>query len=135
MHFIEKLPYYLDSEAQGNGELLYLWYINCTTYFMKHLYLVILILFVATGYAQDSKPNGDIEGFKLYPNPVTTGKVYIQTKADAPKKVFIFDVLGTKVLQTTILGSELNVADLGAGVYVLRVFEKDKVATRKLIIK
>lgn len=102
---------------------------------MKHLYLVILILLVATSYAQDSKPNGDIEGFKLYPNPVTTGKVYIQTKADAPKKVFIFDVLGTEVLQTTILGSELNVADLGAGVYVLRVFEKNKVATRKLIIK
>jgi len=102
---------------------------------MKQLYLVIFFLFVATSYGQDSKPNGDIEGFKIYPNPVTTGKVYIQTKADAPKKVFIFDILGTKVLQTTILGSELNVSDLDAGVYVLRVFEKDKVATRKLIIK
>ncbi len=102
---------------------------------MKHLYLLIFLLFITVGYGQDPKPNGDIAGFKLYPNPVTTGKVYIQTKADAPKKVFIFDVLGTQVLQTTILGSELNVSDLDAGVYVLRVFEKDKVATRKLIIK
>jgi len=102
---------------------------------MKQLYLVIFFLFIAASYGQDSKPNSDIEGFKLYPNPVTTGKVYIQTAADAPKKVLIFDVLGTQVLQTTILGSELNVSDLDAGVYVLRVFEKDKVATRKLIIK
>ncbi|WP_273568265.1 T9SS type A sorting domain-containing protein [Maribacter halichondriae] len=102
---------------------------------MKHLYLVIFFLFIAASYGQDSKPNSDIDGFKLYPNPVTTGKVYIQTAADAPKKVLIFDVLGTQVLETTILGSELNVSDLDAGVYVLRVFEKDKVATRKLIIK
>ncbi len=102
---------------------------------MKQLYLVIFFLFIAASYGQDSKPNSDIDGFKLYPNPVTTGKVYIQTTADAPKKVLIFDVLGTQVLQTTILGSELNVSDLDAGIYVLRVFEKDKVATRKLIIK
>ena len=102
---------------------------------MKHLYLVICLLFIAVGYGQDSKPNSDIEGFKLYPNPVTTGKVYIQTTANAPKKILIFDVLGTQVLQTTILGSELNVADLDAGVYVLRVFERNQVATRKLIVK
>jgi len=47
----------------------------------------------------------------------------------------IFDVLGTQVLRTTILGKEINVSNLDKGVYILRVFEKDKVATRKLIIK
>ena len=47
----------------------------------------------------------------------------------------IFDVLGTLVIETTILGKELNLTDLDAGVYVLRVFEKNKVATRKLIVK
>ncbi len=33
------------------------------------------------------------------------------------------------LLETKILGSELNLSDLDAGVYLLRVFEKDKVAT------
>lgn len=100
---------------------------------MKHLYLVFFLLFISISYSQ--KANGDIDGFTLYPNPVTQGKVYINTTENAPKKILIFDVLGTKVLQTTLLGNELNLSDLDAGVYVLRVFERNKVATRKLIVK
>lgn len=102
---------------------------------MKHLYILLFFLFVSVSYGQDTKANGDIEGFKLYPNPVTNGKVYISTKEDAPKKILIFDVLGTKVLETTLVGQELNISELDAGVYVLRVFEKDRLATRKLIVK
>lgn len=102
---------------------------------MKHLYLIAFFLFVSFSYAQNSGAKGDIDGFKLYPNPVTNGKVYISTDENAAKKILIFDVLGTQVLETTILGLELNLSDLDAGVYVLRVYEKDKVATRKLIIK
>ena len=102
---------------------------------MKHLYILLFFLFVSVSYGQDTKANGDIEGFKLYPNPVINGKVYISTKEDAPKKILIFDVLGTKVLETTLVGQELNISELDAGVYVLRVFEKDRLATRKLIVK
>ncbi len=102
---------------------------------MKQLYLVISFLFISIAYGQDAKSGGDIDGFKLYPNPVTNGKIYINTTEKAPKKILIFDVLGIQVLETTILGTELNLSDLDAGVYVLRVFEKDKVATRKLIVK
>jgi len=103
---------------------------------MKHFYLLAFFFVFMVGVAQERKnTSGDIDGFNLYPNPVTNGKVYIETTANAPKKVLIFDVLGTQVMQTTILGKELNLGDLDTGVYVLRVYEKDKVATRKLIIK
>ena len=102
---------------------------------MKHFYLIVSFLFITFASAQDSKVSGDIDGFTLYPNPVTDGKVFINTAANGPKKILIFDVLGTQVLQTTIFGAELSLSDLDAGVYVLRVFEKDKVATRKLIVK
>ena len=102
---------------------------------MKHLYLLFFFLFVSVCYGQNDNANRDIDGFKLYPNPVTNGKVYINTSQNAPKQIFIFDVLGTQVLKTTILGSELNLSDLDAGVYVLRVYVQNKVATRKLIIK
>ncbi|MBT8280825.1 MAG: T9SS type A sorting domain-containing protein [Muriicola sp.] len=103
---------------------------------MKHFYLLAFLLVFSAGLAQDKPSNpGEISGFKLYPNPVTNGKVFIQTKANAPKKILIFDVLGTRVIETTILGNELNLSNLDSGIYVLRVQEKDKVATRKLIIK
>jgi len=38
------------------------------------------------GFAQN-QTKGDIEGFKLYPNPVTNGKIFISTKQNAPKKI------------------------------------------------
>ena len=102
---------------------------------MKQIYLVLFFLVCFLGTAQEGKTSTDIEGFKLYPNPTINGKVYIDTALDAPKQIHIFDVLGTQVLQTTILGNELNVSNLDKGVYILRVFEREKVATRKLVIK
>ena len=102
---------------------------------MKHLYLLVCLLFMNFAAAQGVANKGDIDGFKLYPNPATNGKVYISTTANAPKKILIFDVLGTQVLQTTILGTELDLSKLDAGVYLLRVIENNKVATRKLILK
>lgn len=101
---------------------------------MKKLYFVFLFFISSLAFAQDGA-NGDIEGFSLYPNPVTEGRVFITTLQNAPKTILVFDVFGTQVLQTTILGKELDLSDLGTGVYVLRVVEKDKTATRKLIVK
>ncbi|GMN09853.1 T9SS type A sorting domain-containing protein [Croceitalea sp. MTPC9] len=101
---------------------------------MKQLYLVLFFLVCSFGFSQN-QTKGDIEGFKLYPNPVTNGKIFISTAQNAPKQIHVFDVLGTKVLETTILGKELNLSNLDKGVYILRVLEKDKMATRKLVIK
>lgn len=102
---------------------------------MKHFYLVVTLLFFSFSYAQDGTGNGEIEGFKLYPNPVTDGKVYISTLEMTPKQIAIYDVLGTEVLNTKISGTELLLNELGAGVYVLRVYQNNKVATRKLIVR
>lgn len=102
---------------------------------MKHLYLIIFFLFISFSYGQNAQSKGDIDDFSMYPNPVTTGKVYISTSQNAPKEILIYDVFGTLILQTKIIGKELNLSELVSGVYVIRVIEKDKVATRKLIIK
>ena len=102
---------------------------------MKHFYLVVAFFCFAFSYGQRMPSGGEIEGLKLYPNPVTEGKVYIDTNENAPKQVSIYDVLGTQVLQSQVSGNELMLADLDAGVYVLRVYQNNKMATRKLIIK
>lgn len=102
---------------------------------MKHLYFVIAFLCFSFSYGQVGQTSGDIDGFKLYPNPVTDGKVFISTSDDAPKQIAIYDVLGMQVLETKISGTELLLNNLDAGVYVLRVYQNNNVATRKLIVK
>ncbi|NKI31593.1 T9SS type A sorting domain-containing protein [Croceivirga thetidis] len=102
---------------------------------MKQIYLVLLFFVCAFGFSQNNPTEADIEGLRLYPNPTTTDKIFISTSQNAPKKIVIFDVLGTKVMETTIIGKELNLSNLVKGVYILQVIEKDKMATRKLILK
>ena len=76
-----------------------------------------------------------IEGLSLYPNPVSNGKVYISSKNDLNKDIIIFDVLGKKVLQTTLTSKELGISNLSPGVYIIKINEGDATSTRKLIVK
>ena len=99
------------------------------------------IFFTISATAQDSKQlpktqnDTSIEGLNLYPNPVTNGKVYITSKKDLEKEIIIFDVLGKKVLQTTISTKELNVSNLSPGVYIIKITEEEATSSRKLIIQ
>lgn len=102
---------------------------------MKKLYFAFLFLTCIFAFAQQQPSTGDIEGLKIYPNPATGGKVFISTPQNAPKKILIFDVLGTQILETSLLGNELSLYNVDPGIYVIRIFEKDKMATRKLIVK
>jgi hypothetical protein len=76
-----------------------------------------------------------IKGFNLYPNPVTNGRLFINTLSNSEKKIQIFDVLGKKVLSTNLKGREINVSKLQSGVYIIKIIEEGKTATRKLVIK
>lgn len=106
-----------------------------------YITLLLAIFFTITAAAQDSKQqpkaqdNASIEGLNLYPNPVTNGKVYITSKNDLEKEIIIFDVLGKKVLQTTISTKELNVSNLSPGVYIIKIIEENATSSRKLIIR
>lgn len=109
----------------------------------NYLHIICLLGFFYSfgALAQDGKQNlktqetSIIEGLNLYPNPVSNGKVYISTKNDSDKNIIIFDVLGKKVLQTTMTSKELNVAALFPGVYIIKISEDQTTATRKLIVK
>jgi hypothetical protein len=86
--------------------------------------------------AQDNKPQPVvIEGLSFYPNPVSNGKIYITSKSSLDKDIIIFDVLGKKVLQTTLNTKELNISSLSPGVYIIKIKEGEATATRKLIVK
>jgi hypothetical protein len=76
-----------------------------------------------------------IAGLDIYPNPVTNGVLNINTTANDAKNVVIVDILGKQVVNTTISGSTVNVANLKNGVYIVKITENGKTATRKLVIR
>ncbi|MDI9256437.1 MULTISPECIES: T9SS type A sorting domain-containing protein [Flavobacterium] len=101
----------------------------------KNYFFTILcsLLFASVAMAQDVKQQGETLGF--YPNPVTNGKIYITSKTAVDKEILIFDVLGKKVLQTTLSSKELNISSIPPGVYIIKITEGDTTATRKLIVR
>ena len=109
----------------------------------NYFYIATLLVFFFTLSlsAQESKQqsklqeSASIEGLNLYPNPVSNGKVYITSKNDLDKDIIIFDVLGKKVLQTTLSSRELGISSLSPGVYIIKINEGEATATRKLIVK
>ena len=92
----------------------------------KYFYIIIIVCLFSLGtYAQENRQQSVIDGLSFYPNPVSTGKIYITSKSSMDKEVMIFDVLGKKVLQATISSKELNIATLSPGVYIIK-FAKAK---------
>lgn len=85
------------------------------------------------GYTLGVKQNA-ISGLKVYPNPVVDGTLYINTTANATKEVAIYDVLGKQVIKTTT-DNTVNVSNLKGGVYIVKITEEGKTATRKLVIR
>jgi hypothetical protein len=79
--------------------------------------------------------SNDIAGLNIYPNPVTNGTLFINTDANAERNATVFDVLGKQVLKVTTSNNAINVANLNAGVYIVKVTEEGKTATRKLVIR
>ena len=109
----------------------------------NYFYIATLLVFLFTLSlsAQETKQQSklqettSIEGLNLYPNPVSNGKIYITSKNDSDKEIIIFDVLGKKVLQTTLSSRELGISNLTPGVYIIKINEGDATATRKLIVR
>ena len=108
----------------------------------KNYVLIPLLIFALMSIlqieAQSSIQNSEstsIEGLIIYPNPVNHGKLYITTKQNLTKEIEIFNVLGKRIYSTTLLGKELNVSKLHAGVYILKISENNVSTTRKLVVK
>ena len=78
----------------------------------------------------------DITGFSLYPNPVKGGKVFISSANNyAERSIAVFDVLGKQVVSQNGTQNSIDVSHLNKGVYIIKVAEDGKVATRKLVIE
>jgi hypothetical protein len=91
--------------------------------------------FASVTPANLSVKQNDIAGLSIYPNPVTNGTLNINSDANAERNVVLFDVLGKQVLKVTTSNASINVSKLNAGVYIVKITEEGKTATRKLVIQ
>jgi hypothetical protein len=71
----------------------------------------------------------------MYPNPLSGNTLYLTSTANAAMSIEIYDLLGKEVLKANVTNNAVNVSMLTAGVYVVKVTEEGKTATRKLVIQ
>jgi len=75
----------------------------------------------------------NIDGLNIFPNPAND-VLNITSNSTLEKNVQLFDLTGKKVLDVTTV-SKINVSTLKAGIYVAKINEAGKTATRKVVIK
>lgn len=77
----------------------------------------------------------EIEGLKVYPNPVSNGVLHVESNLNTERTISLFDVLGKQVLSTTTSNNTINVTALNSGVYIVKITEGGNTATRKVVIR
>lgn len=92
---------------------------------------------VAPSPATASNRDETIEGFATYPNPVENKRFTITTNSISEKKVQIYNVLGRQVFATQFSSNDklIDISTLSNGIYILKVQEGSKVATKKLVVR
>lgn len=112
---------------------------------MKHLYIFIFTIIVlmlstspANAQVSEETPSKElsIKNLSIYPNPAPAGqKVFIVTPSNDVKEIEIFNALGKRTLSVKMGGNEFDTSSLDPGIYILKIKEGNRTATRKLVIQ
>jgi len=114
----------------------------------KHYVLFFFFLITVSAFSQERdsiqepvkenspvSKSAEIEGFRMYPNPITGGILNILTQNNGIKRIQIYDILGKQVYARHVRDRQVDLSSLQSGVYILKVTENTKTTTRKLVIK
>ena len=83
-----------------------------------------------------STPSFDaITGLKVYPNPVNNGILNITSANLVEKTVAIYDVMGKQVFAGTTINNVVSISTLNSGIYMVKITEEGKTATRKIVVE
>ena len=99
--------------------------------------LLLTLSFGVFSFGQSMPKGKSIAGFSLYPNPVSNGYLTVKTASVSEKVVLIYSVIGKQVFTQKFDGNSnvLDISSIGTGIYIMKVIEGDKVATKKLVIR
>ena len=73
--------------------------------------------------------------FEMYPNPTNSGFVTIKSNQMGAVQAQVFDLLGKEVINTAVNNERMDVSNLNAGVYVVKLTQNKNTTTKKLIIQ
>jgi hypothetical protein len=73
--------------------------------------------------------------FEMYPNPTNSGFVTIKSNQMGAVQAQVFDLLGKEVINTTVNNERMDVSNLNAGVYVVKLTQNKNTTTKKLIVQ
>ncbi|MCH9660709.1 MAG: T9SS type A sorting domain-containing protein [Bacteroidetes bacterium] len=72
--------------------------------------------------------------FNLFPNPAQN-EINIVSQEAGEKVVTVYDILGKQVINTTLQGQILDIAQLTSGIYIVKVAQGNAIATKRLVVK
>lgn len=72
--------------------------------------------------------------FTIYPNPAK-GELYIGEIAESPKSIEIIDVMGRTAAFYQYFENRIDISDLPAGIYIVKVKFADRIESKKIIKK
>lgn len=72
---------------------------------------------------------------KIYPNPVSNGKFYIDSNTNLEKDVTIYNTLGQQVQKSKASNEGIDVSYLGKGTYFVKITGEGISVTKKLVIQ
>ncbi len=95
---------------------------------------------IGTSYAEVtpltlSDNDFNLEQLSMYPNPTDTGMVTITSPNNDPMNVQVFDILGKQVKNENLSNNTLNVSELRAGIYIVKITQNNASTTKKLVIR
>ncbi|WP_320816137.1 T9SS type A sorting domain-containing protein [Flavobacterium sp.] len=76
-----------------------------------------------------------IDGLNMYPNPSNGNTLYFTTAVNAELDIQVYDMLGKQVINSKVLNNALNISSLNQGIYIVKITEEGKTATRKLVVR
>ena len=71
--------------------------------------------------------------FSIYPNPAN-GYVNITSQTSGDKNVAVFDILGKRVINTTV-SERLDISNLTSGMYLVKITQNGVSSTKKLVVR
>lgn len=71
----------------------------------------------------------------VYPNPSKVGRAINVSGINSGSIISIYSVKGQLVESAVYKGESIHIAGLSKGIYMIRIFDKEKIVTRKLIIQ
>ena len=84
-----------------------------------------------------SLAKNEVEGFSIYPNPVSFGSFVVNSNNTNLKEIYIYNVLGSQVFRQSFNSNklEVNISNLDSGLYLVRVVEGINMSVNKLVIQ